>query len=134
MSMQSVTITIGRNIGGGKAPKVGHLELVVRKGDHVARLDDEAWNTFVLDVEQAVTSHALRDHEGESVDPEWVVDNEGEGVWTGVAEQNRVLQWIHPEGWSEAGLVQVLADLADTYAQDSIAVVFGPSRLVGPGA
>jgi hypothetical protein len=136
--MQSVTVTIGRNV-----PTPRHFTqdlndltytVVGPALQETLVLTDSSWAGFAELVTDALTNYA-QDIEADSY---WVETHDGLGVWDGVQEQSRKLTLLfEPSEILEARAQSAKLDLLITltasrsgYYQDAVGVSFGDSTLV----
>jgi len=131
--MQTVTVTIGRNVPprhSVAAVRDGHAPDRHIHGPHNAVLTDQAWADFTALVVDALENYA----DVVEADSYWVEQHDGLGVWDGVEEQSRKLTLLFEAEEIPADARQELTiDLLRArsgYYQDAVAVSFGDSNLV----
>jgi hypothetical protein len=100
---QTVTATIGRNVGS-------------------TPLSDEGWDDF---------KRETADHLGALLKPSLTFTYEGSGEWDGVAEDSAIIVLVATQYTTDLVNVRaVLADLCKRYEQDAIALTYGNGELV----
>lgn len=103
--MQSVMVTIGRNVGN-------------------VPMSDETWDSFQNDVSAALYANVANDDS-------WLETSTGWGEWDGVRETNARLALLAADTSHVDTLRATLATLAAKYGQDAVALAIGESELVG---
>jgi len=127
--MQSVTVTIGRNVPSQ------YVDLATRAGlvdGPTAALSDQAWADFT-----ELVVEALKDFESQvgGLESTWIETHDGIGSWDGVEEQSRKITLLYetdgmPIGIERTQLAIALASARSGYYQDAVAVSFGDSTLI----
>ena len=132
--MQSVTVTIGRNV---PTPATFTQDLNDTTFTNVGPdlqetlvLTDKSWEGFTYLVTEALEHTAILSGATES----WVETHDGLGEWDGVQEQSRKLTLIYngalPQGQALTQLEVALVLARTAYYQDAVALSFGESTLV----
>jgi len=132
--MQSITVTIGRNVPARHADAAIKDGLAVKGiGADRTVLTDRAWADFtdrVLD--------ALKNFESQvnGIDDTWTEIHNGVGEWEGVLEESRkvTIFFQNPEqanlDYPVAKLKRELLSIRTGYYQDAVAIVIGESNLI----
>lgn len=131
--MQSITVTIGRNVPARHADSAVKDGLAVKGigADRIV-LTDESWANFTDRVLDALKSFESRVGGLEST---WTEIHNGVGAWEGVLEESRKITLFYetdgmPVGIETADLKQQLLSIRTGYYQDAVAVVIGESNLI----
>ena len=126
--MQSVTVTIGRNVPSQ------YVDLATRAGlvdGPTSALSDQAWADFT-----ELVVEALKNFESQvgGLESTWIETHDGIGSWDGVEEQSRKITLLFESesipALERTALAIALASARSGYYQDAVAVSFGDSSLI----
>jgi len=127
--MQSVTVTIGRNVPlthNAEARRDGHADTI----NGQAVLNTEAWQDFTSLVKDSLVNFA----EDVNSTEYWVETHDGLGEWEGVTEESRKVTLLYQASpfafQHRPALIQDLLSARTGFYQDAVAVSFGDSTLV----